>query len=1052
MNDIHQKNEKNKQNQLDPLHPVFVKEDELLDFHGEDSGRDKEKGTNHLIAKSPHNHEKEIEMLNLEGEREFLLPKKMPYAGYCIQMTKNIPNTLDPELTVILNQLFEKMGEKLITFDKNEVQNFSFKLPQTIFGDKEKWQLGQNKKKRSEVDEKLAEQNARGEDFHKKIRKLSIAQLEQIWKTACFNTPSPLVDHDFTWKLSGWIFSGRKKIFSRFCDACAFSLEQFYEIPSRFYEKKHRMRFCLPNVYAGFYSMYRCFMNIASILVGYPKKAFKGINSKKLKSLMLMQHMEKILKDINIDKTFYLFLDANANNRKIILELQKDYDIYWKERKEVLVAEFPVDDENYLLNLQDLFYQKLYEFIDKYNKLSAENRKLLIGLLKAAVIINKFEFFNKSKTDKKIFEFHENMKTKHTFLNKVDRWKDQKTKSFETSIRNSCKKAILDESNSAFHQNDIPQTFPILLGNYYDFIVNFNENIKYLKKEETKRLIKIEENYTPYRTIEIKRYNYPPGKVRKSDETNKYFIEEYSENLVETASCGWRFQILFYRYWNWANNATLFLFYNAINGQYGMKALIYASEFYTNIKVNPETGDVQPYGDATETVISTFKNIMKSIKKSRQDFENSPDTGIFGKKFTRVCNLFENYVYKFFCLGILLDLICFPLVIVLNSLICILLASTAYVWVLLLVLGFWFSEIFFYDFDNEGDPLGDASNSSQEFPLLFELICTFMLFGLVQIFLSILFVIAIYPLIMMVSVVLGIFYYFLASFYDCLMIVIIYFLGREPQSNSLVAWKISGPGLTLDYFNQVELEDIFVSVRAFLEKFELMVYKSKIMKMIDEPKQTIDNLYSLIFVKSFGGNKPEPPKDISQIQNMLTEKLNNQTSQRQHCYPKSQKNVRLSSEELEMVLSSAEKLIIEFVSQRKLELIWRHFKLKKNEWKLLTKGVLTQIFTEDILEPLEELDKRVKLKARQSTYYDKILEVLKGENADTYKNLILKKKDNKNEIHYNEIPPYVKLSQLVKCENYLESFVNSLYIFTNIEMMNNVQMKDDKKVKEKDDG
>jgi len=1045
MNEEPPKNEKARLFPTDHLNQVFLKEDDLFENQNDDNADSHKQKNSAKSPKSPTKGiEKETEMINLENEYNLLLPKKVPYGSYCIEMNKNIPNSLDPEITVILSSLFEKMGEKLVTFDKHQLQNFAFSLPLSIFNDKERFVLGQNKKKRSEVDEKMAEQADRDGRPHK-VRKLSRSQLTQIWKNASFNTPSPLADHDYTWKLSGWIFSGRKKISGRLCDACAFSLEQIYEIPNRFYEEKHRMRFCLPNMYSGLYSMYRCFLNLASIFVGYPKLMFKTVNSKKMKAYMLMQHMEKILNNVEIDKTFFLFLDSHANNRRIIVEIQKDFDIFWKERKDALAAEFAVDDENYLMNVQDLYYHQFYDFIEKSNKLSVENRKLLVGMFEAAVIINKSEYIHRSRADKKINDFKEAIKANHSLLYRVERWKDNQITTFEQSVKKVCKKTILDESIQELMQAHSAPSYSILLKSFYDFYVNFNENIKIMKKEETKRLREKEENFTAYRTIEIKRYNYPPGIVRKSEETNKFFVEEYSESLVETSSCGWRFQILGLRYWNWSNNVTLFLFYNAINGQYGFKALIEPSEFYTNIKVNPDTGETRQAGDPTETVISTFRNILKSIKKSREDFENSPDTGIFGKKFTRICNLLENYLYKFFLLGIILDLICFPLVILLNTLLCIFLASTAYLWVLLVVMIFWFTEIFFYDFDNEGDPLGDASNSSQEFPFLFEIICTFFIFGLLQIFLSIVFVIFIYPFLMILAVVLGVFYYVFASCYDCLMIGIIYILGREPQSNSVVAWKIAGPGVTLDYFNQVELEDIFVSVRAYIEKFELMVFNSRIMKLIEEPKLGVDTLYNQVFVKSFGTNKPEPPKEIMQIQAMLTDKLKTQITQRQHCFPKAPKNVRLSTEELEIVLNTSEKLVVEFVAQRKLESIWRHFKLKKDEWRQLTKMILTQIFTEDVLEPLEELDKRVKLKARQSTYYDKILEVLKGENADTYKNLILKKKENKGDIKYNEVAPYVKLVQFITCENYLQSFVNCLYIFTNLEMMHNVMMKEEKK-------
>lgn len=1023
------------------LNPVFVEED--MEMQNEEV--DMKNKTSVKTFQS--NQNKEIEIVNLE-ETDLLIPKKVPYTSYAVSMNKNIPNTLDAELTVVLSSLIEKIGEKMIIFDKTEIQNFHFRLPNTIFHEKDKASLSKTQKKRSEADDKLAEQM--GKESNMKVRKLTFKQFSQIWHTGSFTSKSPLAEHDYTWKLSAWIFSGRKKIITRFFDACAFSFEQFYEMPCRFYEKKHRMRFCLPNVYSGFYSIYRFFLNLFSLFIGYPKSTLKNINSKKLKVFLLMQHMEKIISNQNIDKTFFLFLDSNPAHKKIILDLQKDFDIFWKERKDNLCAEFSVDDDGYMQNVQDLYYQHFYDYIKKTDKLAPGNKNLLINHIKAAVIINNCEFIHKTIAEKKLNEFSDSLKSNHSFLSKVDKWRDRKFNSFETSIKNSFKKAILDESTNLLVQNPDTETFKNLLNSYYEFMIDFNNNIKIMKKQEVKRLGKDKKNFTPYRILEIRKYYYPPGKVKLSEEDNRYHLEEYSENLIETNFFGWRFVVMAYRYWNWSNNVTLFLFYNAINGQYGIKALISRKEFYTTIKVNPETGETHPSGEPVETVISTFKNVMKSIRKSRKDFEDSPDTGIFGKKFTRLCNLFENYIYKFFLIGVILDLICFPIAILLNTLICLLLSSTAYIWVFIVMILFWVVQILFYDFDNEGDPLGDASNSAPEFPLFFEILCTFLLFGLIQIILSVTFVFIIYPLLMLAAVILGGVYYFLATLYDCFMIIVICILGREPLSNTILAWKISGPGVTLDYFNQVELEDIFVSVRAFLEKFELMVFNSRILKLIEEPKLNADNLYNQIFVKTFGGHKPETPKELIQIQSYLTERLKSQIAYRQSCFPKPPKNVRLSSGELDIVLIQSEKLIVEFVGSRKIELIWKHFKLKKNEWRNLTKMILCHIFTEDILEPLEELDKRVKLKPRQSTYYNKVLEVLKGESADTYKNLVIKKKDLKGEIHYKDVAPYIKLVQFTKCENYLSSFVNSLYIYTDLEMMQNVIMKEEKKDKEKD--
>lgn len=56
-------------------------------------------------------------------------------------------------------------------------------------------------------------------------------------------------------------------------------------------------------------------------------------------------------------------------------------------------------------------------------------------------------------------------------------------------------------------------------------------------KEELISLKEIKESYVPYRTITLFKYNYPPGKIIKSN--NQYHLQEYSEHSIKTNHYFW---------------------------------------------------------------------------------------------------------------------------------------------------------------------------------------------------------------------------------------------------------------------------------------------------------------------------------------------------------------------------------------------------------------------------------------------------------------------------------------------------------------------------------
>ena len=75
-------------------------------------------------------------------------------------------------------------------------------------------------------------------------------------------------------------------------------------------------------------------------------------------------------------------------------------------------------------------------------------------------------------------------------------------------------------------------------------------------------------------------------------------------------------------------------------------------------------------------MLSLFNVVLDGMKKSREKFESNPDKGIF---CDRLWNIFEVYILRFL-VGIIVCFILFPLVIIINSVVSLLLSFTAIIW------------------------------------------------------------------------------------------------------------------------------------------------------------------------------------------------------------------------------------------------------------------------------------------------------------------------------------------------------------------------------------
>lgn len=163
------------------------------------------------------------------------------------------------------------------------------------------------------------------------------------------------------------------------------------------------------------------------------------------------------------------------------------------------------------------------------------------------------------------------------------------------------------------------------------------------------------------------------------------------------------------------------------------------------------------------------------MRKSRREFENQPDTGFFGKKCSRICNLIEVYFFRFIIAGLIISLILFPIAIIINSIISLVLAITAWLWVVLVLIIVYFLlfsiisslfQIFIYDFDCPSSH-SHYWRTIPCLPFFFELY-RFLWSGIFQYLFALFCIFILHPFFAIFMLVFGHLRIALRSIYDCL--------------------------------------------------------------------------------------------------------------------------------------------------------------------------------------------------------------------------------------------------------------------------------------------
>lgn len=164
-------------------------------------------------------------------------------------------------------------------------------------------------------------------------------------------------------------------------------------------------------------------------------------------------------------------------------------------------------------------------------------------------------------------------------------------------------------------------------------------------------------------------------------------------------------------------------------------------------------------------------------------------------------------------MGVIGCLILYPILIITLSSLCLVGVMTVWIWVPLVMLLVYLFNILIFQFEVSRIPDGIIIRS---FPLIS--LAIYVLVCLVKIIGSLLCFVLFAPLIIMVYFVFLIIQRLFRTLTDTIMLCFIGCLGRTPSTDSSIARKISGPGMSRNYYFSIAEADVYVLTQSVLER------------------------------------------------------------------------------------------------------------------------------------------------------------------------------------------------------------------------------------------
>lgn len=817
---------------------------------------------------------------------------------------------------------------------------------------------------------------------------------------------------EHVWQISPILQKGTKNTQESFYDDLSVGCHQIIvSIPNRIYKGEY---FTLLN---GVKNIFKAIIDLPVLFVGWTEKRKKYADYEvkmKMEEFTINKFMETILSGANIPSNCYTIETLNGNSIHLILDKKiyiveklklpfNEFKIYWEQtkldrRKEILKSfNFANDDENIKQSLivENSLYKKEIDRLIRLN-LDNDDAESLINLINNLIIF-RTHLDNHTKQKNIDLEAHkEYLRESHYIMCRSDDWMNNQIEDFNTKWFND--HPIEDVYNRISHD----------LTGQEKYIFDLNRSIE-TSEEYRLEKEKLENMEVPSRIFVFNFRIWNPKNWKITEKNNYYEANKYNSVELSTSFPGWRLANIAMRTGYMFNNGIFYLLVNFHQGKFGLRSLVGLETFYTGVDINRHTGELESVMP-NETWFGRIKLLWENISRSRQEFEDTPDTGILGKSFTRIINVLWNYVIK----GGLGTALCFvghPILVVLNTIVTGLSVITSPLWAPVFAILKYLFDIFIYDFDlpNEHD-----TGAIGIFRIIFY---NLLVKGLGQIGTTLI-GIAGHGLISLIVfcwalISNGVRYIYDAGMYH----ILLKNLAKVPGDDGFLVRRISGPGLGNDYFHLISHKLALVMLQYQLEKMEMDAYAIQMKHRIEKPLEDLLEFYEQF--KNVGmvcDHKKSPVKDYTITKEKLKEQLKEMTNEYWNNYNikkhiDNKHLIKMTNDDLVIAMEIGVGMVQDFVSKQILPRLsineqmqfWTSKNVIQNDWIGLVKYCYCVLFNNEIMTSIEEVDVNgFHLVAKETNVASFIKDLFDGEPKDG--------------LEYNAINP-LTISKLLKLSN-----------------------------------
>ena len=341
----------------------------------------------------------------------------------------------------------------------------------------------------------------------------------------------------------------------------------------------------------------------------------------------------------------------------------------------------------------------------------------------------------------------------------------------------------------------------------------------------------------PSRVFRFKKWIWRPKNYIIEKSNGRYTLSKEKIIEIPTSYPFWRLLNSIIRVYTWWNNGMLLAYTNFTSGPLSFRRMFSKKPYYIGCTIDYSTGKIIPT-NKVEPVYLTVKSFWKSVFEKRKQFESKPDTSLIGKSLTRPFNIIWEYVFKgaiptiFFCTSISIGT-------VLSQISSLLALTTSFIWAPISSYLKYLFNIMIYDLDSS---FLYYLSFDQFFPIQLTVVRTVL--ALVET-LQVTFFLSGIPAASYCIVIVNFIRTFARILYDSLMFnLIVKKHGRIPSSNSFLAHRVEGPGISSEYVYTIDPTLALTIMKHELESIELENFKKYANHHINMPLKHFHDIHA----------------------------------------------------------------------------------------------------------------------------------------------------------------------------------------------------------------